>query len=289
MRYKGSPRFLHDAGSLRRSLCEFEHINTMRISSIFHHGHRFERFLSDAFPWLAISALGLLAVIIVSPAMDIFPDFVAQQSSNNSEAVSFLALAIALLQCNSRPRLGLALIVLAAGLLFIIGNPGLPASVGTHSESFLAAVTIAVWLFLPPSQRRPALLILALVVIVVASQILAPSSPFGLFMTRNAEAAGLIIVFVAITTWVDPPTYPESAMSPVQRLTIAVALGASALGLGMMYPEGVFPVGVVDPAAVEPSGGLVGHIGLWLLRNIESFLVGIGLLLWLEICRRLDH
>ena len=64
--------------------------------------------MPDALPWLAISALGLLAVIIVSPAMDVFPDFVAQQSSNNSEAVSFLALAIALLQCNSRPRLGLA-------------------------------------------------------------------------------------------------------------------------------------------------------------------------------------
>lgn len=72
----------------------------------------------------------------------------------------FHFLPIALLQCNSRPRLGLALIVLAAGLLFIIGNPGLPASVGTHSESFLAAVTIAVWLFLPPLQQRPALLIL---------------------------------------------------------------------------------------------------------------------------------
>ena len=251
----------------------------MRINSI----------LRDALPWLAITALGLLAVIIVSPVMDIFPKFVAQQSSNNSEAVSFFALAIALLQCNSRPRLGLALIVLAAGLLFILGNPDLPASVGTHSESFLAAVIIAVWLFLPPLQRRPALLILTLVLLVAASQILAPSSPFGLFMTRNAEAAGLIIVFVAITTWVDPPNSPASAMSPVQRLMIAVALGASALVLGVIYPEGVFPAGVVDPAAVEASGGLFEHIGLWLLRNIESFLVGIGLLLWLEICRRLIH
>ena len=261
----------------------------MQISSIVHHRHRLERFLLDALPWLAISALVSLLVIIASPVMDVFPDFVAQQSSNNSETLSFLALAIALLQCNSRPRLGLALIVLAAGLLFILGNPDLPASVGTHSESFLAAVIIAVWLFLPPLQRRPALLILTLVLLVAASQILAPSSPFGLFMTRNAEAAGLIIVFVAITTWVDPPNSPASAMSPVQRLMIAVALGASALVLGVIYPEGVFPAGVVDPAAVEASGGLFEHIGLWLLRNIESFLVGIGLLLWLEICRRLIH
>ena len=255
----------------------------MEISPIFHQRHRLERFLPAALPWLAITALGLLAVIIVSPVMDIFPDFVAQQSSNNSEAVSFLALAIALLQCNSRPRLGLVLIVLVAGLLFIIGNPGLPGSVGTHSESFLAAVTIAVWLFLPPPKQRPALFILALVALVVASQILAPSSPFGLVMTKNAEAVGLIIVFVALTTWVDPPANPGAAMPPIQRLAIAVALGASAVVLGLLYPEGVD-----GPAALEASG-LVGHTGVWLLRNLESFLVGIGLLLWLHICRRLVH
>ena len=258
----------------------------MEISSIFHQRHRLDRSLPDALPWLAISALVVLLVIIASPVMDVFPDFVAQQSSNNSETLSFLALAIALLQCNSRLRLGLLLIVIGVGLVFI-GNPGLPASIGTHSESLLAAAIIAVWLFLPPLQQRPALLILTLVLIVVSSQILAPSSPFGLFMTRNAEAVGLIIVFVAITTWVDPPNYPASAMPPVQRLMIAVALGASALVLGVIYPEGVFPVGVVDPAAVEASGGLFDHIGLWLLRNLESFLVGIGLLLWLDICRRL--
>ena len=257
----------------------------MQISSIFHQRHRLERFL----PLLAISALVSLLVIIASPVMDVFTDFVAQQSSHNAETLSFLALAIALLQCNSRLRLGLLLIVLGVGLVFIIRNPGLPASIGTHSESFLAAVTIAVWLFLPPLQQRPAFLILTLVLMVVSSQILASSSPFGLFMTRNAEAVGLIIVFVAITTWVDPPNYPASAMPPVQRLMIAVALGASALVLGVIYPEGVFPAGVVDPAAVEASGGLFDHIGLWLLRNIESFLVGIGLLLWLEIRRRLVH
>jgi len=96
-----------------------------------------------------------------------FPDFVAQQSSNNSETLSFLALAIALLQCNSRLRLGLLLIVLGVSLVFI-GNPVLPASVGTHSESLLAAVTIAVWWFLPPPKQRPALFILALVVLVVS-------------------------------------------------------------------------------------------------------------------------
>ena len=79
--------------------------------------------------------LGLLAVIIVSPVMDVFSDFVAQQSSNNSEAVSFLALAIALLQCISRPRLGLALIAFVAGLLFIVGNPGLPGAVRIRSRS----------------------------------------------------------------------------------------------------------------------------------------------------------
>lgn len=220
--------------------------------------------------------------------MDAFPDFVAQQSFNNSEALSFLALAIALLQCNSRPRLGLSLIVLGVGLVFT-GNSGaaagLPTSVTTHGESFVAAATIAVWLFLPPRQQRPALLILALVVMVIASQILTPSGTFGFFnefMTKNAEAAGMIIVFVALTTWVDPPADPEAAMPSIQRLVIAVALGASALVLGLIHPEGV------DSAIAEASG-LVGHTGLWLLRNLESFLVGIGLLLWLEVCRRLVH
>ena len=143
-------------------------------------------------------------------------------------------------------------------------------------------MTIAVWLFLPPPKHRPALFILALVALVVASQILAPSSPFGLFMTKNAEAAGLIIVFVGLTTWVDPPAYPGAAMPSIQRLAIAVALGASAVVLGLIYPEGV------DRAVLEASG-LVDHTGLWLLRNLESFLVGIGLLLWLHICRRLVH
>ena len=107
----------------------------MKISPGFHQQHRFERFLPDALPWLAITALGLLAVIIISPVMDVFSDFVAQQSSNNSEAVSFLALAIALLQCISRPRLGLALIAFVAGLLFIVGNPGLPGAVRIRSRS----------------------------------------------------------------------------------------------------------------------------------------------------------
>ena len=102
-------------------------------------------------------------------------------------------------------------------------------------------------------------------------------------MTKNAEAAGLIIVFVALTTWVDPPAYPGAAMPSIQRLAIAVALGASAVVLGLIYPEGVD-----GPAALEASG-LVGHTGVWLLRNIESLLVGIGLLLWLDICRRLDQ
>ena len=251
----------------------------MQISSIFHQRHRLERFLPDALPWLAISALVSLLVIVVSPVMDVFPAFVAQQSSNNSETLSFLALAIALLQCNSRLRLGLLLIVLGVGLVFI-GNPGLPASVGTHSESLLAAAIIAVWLFLPPLQRRPALLVLTIVLMVVCSKILIPSSLFGLFMAKNAEAAGMIIVFVALTTWVDPPTNPGAAMPFIQRLVIAVALGASAFVLGLIYPEGV------DRAVLEASG-LVDHTGLWLLRNLESFLVGIGLLLWLEICRRL--
>jgi len=151
-----------------------QQLTTMKISQIFHLRHRFERFLPDALPWLAISALGLLLVIIASPVMDVFPNFIAKQASNNSEALSFLALAIAL----------------------------------THGESFVAAAIIAVWLFLPPLHQRPALLILALIVMVVASQILTPSGPFAFFnkfMTKNAEAAGMIIVFVALTTWVDPP------------------------------------------------------------------------------------
>ncbi len=261
----------------------------MRLRSIFNRKHRLGLFVSRSLPWLAISALALLAVTIVSPAMNHFPDFIAQQSSNNSEAVSFLAFSIALLQCSSRPRLGLAFILLSAGLLFTTGYPGLPASIGTHSESFLAGVVIAVWLFVPPSQRRPALFILAILVIVVAPQILAPQSAFNLFMNRNAEAAGLVMVFVAITSWADTPSDPESAMPLDQRLMLAVALGAGALALGVIYPEGVFPTGVVDPAAVEASGGMIGHIGLWLLRNIESFLVGIGLLFWLELCRRFDQ
>ena len=101
-------------------------------------------------------------------------------------------------------------------------------------------------------------------------------------MTKNAEAAGLIIVFVGLTTWVDPPAYPGAVMPSIQRLAIAVALGASAVVLGLIYPEGV------DRAVLEVSG-LVDHTGLWLLRNLESFLVGIGLLLWLHICRRLVH
>ena len=92
----------------------------------------------------------------------------------------------------------------------------------------------------------------------------------------------MIIVFVALTSWVDPPANPSAAMPPVQRLVIAVALGASALVLGLIYPEGV-------DRSIEEASGLIGHTGLWLLRNLESFLVGIGLLLWLEICRRLVH
>jgi len=265
----------------------------MKISQIFHQRHRFRRFLPDALPWLAISALGLLLVIIASPVMDVFPTFIAKQSSNNSEALSFLALAIALLQFNSRPRLDLLLFVIALGLI-CTGNSGaaigLPTSVTTHGESFAAAAIIAVWMLFPPLKKRPTLFIVVLIVIVIASQVLSPSSPFGFFnklMTKNAEAAGMIIVFVALTTWVDPPANPTAAMPSIQRLMIAVALGASAVGLGVIYPEGVFPAGVVDPAAVKASGGLIDHIGLWLLRNIESFLVGIGLLLWLEICRRL--
>jgi len=71
-------------------------------------------------------------------------------------------------------------------------------------------------------------------------------------------------------------------MPPIQRLVIAVAFGASAIVLGLIYPEGV------DHAVAE-ANGLVGHTGLWLLRNLESFLVGIGLLLWLDIRRRLVH
>ena len=35
----------------------------MEISSIFHQRHRLDRSLPDALPWLAITALGLLAVI----------------------------------------------------------------------------------------------------------------------------------------------------------------------------------------------------------------------------------
>ena len=260
----------------------------MKINQIFHLQQRFERFQPDALPWLAISALGLLLIIIASPVMDVLPDFVAKQCSNNSEALSFLALAIALLKYNSRPRLGLLLIVLGVGLVFT-GNSGaaagLPTSVTTHGESFIAATAIAVWLFLPPLQRRPALLILALVVMVIASQIVTPSSPFAFFnkfITKNSEAAGMIIVFVTLTTWVDPPANPGAAMPSIQRLVIAVALGASVLVLGLIYPEGV------DRAEAE-ARGLVGHTGLWLLRNLESFLVGIGLLLWLDINRRLAH
>lgn len=92
----------------------------------------------------------------------------------------------------------------------------------------------------------------------------------------------MIIMFVALTTWVDPPANPGAAMLSIQRLVIAVVLGASALVLGLIYPEGV------DRAVVE-ANGLVGHTELWLLRNLESFLVGIGLLLWLEFSRRLVH
>lgn len=260
----------------------------MKNSQISPIQHRFEGFLPDALPWLAISALVLLLVIIASPMMAVFPEFVLKQSSNNSEALSFLALAIALLQCNNGPRLGLLLFVLGVGLAFTGDSGaavGLPTSVTTHGESFVAATTIAMLLFLPPLQQRPALLILILVVMIIASQILTPVSSFAFFnkfITKNAEAAGMIIVFVTLTTWVDPPANSGAAMPSIQRLVIAVALGASALVLGLIYPEGV------DRAVVEASG-LVGHTGLWLLRNLESFLVGIGLLLWLEICRRLAH
>ena len=260
----------------------------MIISQIFHVRHRFERYLPDALPWLAISTLGLLLVVIASPVMNVLPDFVAKQSSNNSEALSFLALAIALLKCNSRPGLGVLLIVLGIGLVFTGDSgvaAGLPMSVATHGESFVAATIIALWLFLPPLQQRPALLILALILVIIASQVLTPSSPFAFFnkfMTKNTEAAGMIIVFVALTSWVDPPASPEAAMPSIQRLVIAVALGVSALVLGLIFPEGV-------DRAVAEACGLVGHTGLWLLRNLESFLVGIGLLLWLDICRRLAH
>ncbi|MBX2869564.1 MAG: hypothetical protein KTR18_12855 [Acidiferrobacterales bacterium] len=260
----------------------------MKISQIFHKQHRFEGFLPDALPWLAISALVLLLMIIASPMMNVFPDFVLKQSSNNSEALSFLALAIALLQWNSGPRFGLLLFVLGVGLVFTGDSGaaiGLATSITTHGESFVAAAAIAMLFFLPPFQQRSALLILTLVVMVIASQILTPLSPFAFFkefMTKNAEAVGMIIVFVALTTWVDPPANPEAAMPSSQRLLIAVALGASALVLGLIYPEGV-------DRAVEEASGLVDHTGLWLLRNLESFLVGIGLLLWLEICRRLAH
>ena len=68
----------------------------MKISQIFHTQGRFEGSLPDALPWLAISALVLLLVIIASPVMDIFPNFIQQQSCNNSESLSFLALSIAL-------------------------------------------------------------------------------------------------------------------------------------------------------------------------------------------------
>ena len=190
------------------------------------------------------------------------------------------------LQCNSRPSLGLLLLVLGIALVFTGDSGaavGLPTSITTHGESFVAAAIIAVSLFLPPLQQRPTLLIIALGVMVIASQILTLLGPFAffnLFLTKNAEAVGMIVVFVALTTWVDPPTNPEAAMPPIQRLLIAISLGAGALVLGLIYPEGV------DHAVAEASG-LVGHTGLWLLRNLESFLVGIGLLLWLEICRRL--
>lgn len=50
--------------------------------------------------------------------------------------------------------------------------------------------------------------------------------PFWVIHDQNAEAVGLIIVFVAITSWVDPPKYPASTMPPFQRLIIAVALGS---------------------------------------------------------------
>lgn len=260
----------------------------MKINQTFHIQHRYERLLADTLPWLTITALVMLLVIIASPVMDVFPDFVPKQLSNNSEALSFLALAIALLQCNSRPHLGLLLFVLGVGLVFTGDSGvavGLPMSVTTHGESFVAAATIAVLLFLPSLQQRPSLVILTIVVMVIASQVLTPSSPFAFFsnfMTKNAEAAGMIIVFITLTTWVNPPANPEAAMPSIQRLVIALALGACAIALGLIYPEGV------DHAVVEASG-LIDHTGLWLLRNLESFFVGIGLLMWLDIWHLLAH
>lgn len=245
----------------------------------------------DAFAVVvAVAAVVVLLVLRLDVFAAALPGFVVGQARNNAEAVAFLALALVVLRTDvpgttTRARTAALVGVLAVGLAGTGASGeslGLPAAVTTHGEPFIAATLLALWLRAPVDRRRDPWPYLAVLALAVAAELPTAFARTGVadWVVRNAESWGMFILTGLVLDRVHPrPTCLGQPAAARVRIAVGIVLATTAVGLGLVYPEGV------DQAVVAATGP-VEHAGVWLLRNLESYLGTLGVLLWLEVVHR---